>query len=225
MQIPHRLVEFILLGPQDDRRLLQDSPILGDVWLAYADAPGERLDLLITPYKENASGKVASSLARSLRGGKTKAKTRKTGDADIAYLQGIVAANLTFQELLRHVVPMTAWWHEERIARHIQEYLKNSGKTPETFNSILLSYRAWPKSIDDGRTPRTRSPKREQICTRSTQHAGSSPGWARSSRRSSRSIEASSSPRMVARRRERSTGPSPTPSVAWPIITCRWLRS
>ena len=31
--VPRWLVEFILLGPEDDRRQLQDSPILGDVWI------------------------------------------------------------------------------------------------------------------------------------------------------------------------------------------------
>jgi serine protease AprX len=34
--IPRTLVEFILLGPEDDRRQLQDSPILGEVWVEYA---------------------------------------------------------------------------------------------------------------------------------------------------------------------------------------------
>ena len=36
--IPSALVDLVLLGPMDDRRQLQDSPILGDVWLAYAAA-------------------------------------------------------------------------------------------------------------------------------------------------------------------------------------------
>ena len=49
--IPSPLVEFILLGPLEDRRQLQDSPILGDVWMAYAETPAAPMDLLITPYK------------------------------------------------------------------------------------------------------------------------------------------------------------------------------
>ena len=36
IEIPSSLVDFILLGPSDDRRQLQDSPILGDVWVAFA---------------------------------------------------------------------------------------------------------------------------------------------------------------------------------------------
>jgi hypothetical protein len=35
----------------DDRRQLQDSPVLGDVWIAYAAKPAVTLDLLITPYR------------------------------------------------------------------------------------------------------------------------------------------------------------------------------
>ena len=52
LAIPRPLVEFILLGPDDDRRQLQDSPILADVWLAFAKNPGAPQELLITPYKE-----------------------------------------------------------------------------------------------------------------------------------------------------------------------------
>ena len=48
--IPRSLVEFILLGPEDDRRQLQDSPTLGDVWVEFAKKPAKALELLITGY-------------------------------------------------------------------------------------------------------------------------------------------------------------------------------
>ena len=63
IKIPRSLVEFILLGPEDDRRQLQDSPILGDVWVEFAKNPAQRLELLITPYKETSAGAVARTLA------------------------------------------------------------------------------------------------------------------------------------------------------------------
>ena len=66
IKIPRTLVEFILLGPEDDRRQLQDSPILGDVWIEFAKNPDARLELLITPYKEQAAGIVARNLRRTL---------------------------------------------------------------------------------------------------------------------------------------------------------------
>ena len=61
------LVEFVLLGPTTDRRQLQDSPILGDVWIAFANEPSKAHDLLISPYKTRAAGPVAALLARRLR--------------------------------------------------------------------------------------------------------------------------------------------------------------
>jgi hypothetical protein len=45
------LVELVLLGPTNDRRQLQDSPVLGDVWIAYAMKPADAIDLLITNRK------------------------------------------------------------------------------------------------------------------------------------------------------------------------------
>jgi hypothetical protein len=56
--IPRTLAEYILLGPTGDRRQLQDSPILGDVWIAFASYPGPQ-ELLITPHKTKAAGTVA----------------------------------------------------------------------------------------------------------------------------------------------------------------------
>jgi hypothetical protein len=44
LELPRALVEFILLGPEGDRRQLQDSPILGDVWLEFGRKPGARLE-------------------------------------------------------------------------------------------------------------------------------------------------------------------------------------
>ena len=68
--IPRALVEFILLGPTDDRRQLQDSPILGDVWIAFAENPAETLDLLITPHKTQPAGHVAAKIAELHRSGR-----------------------------------------------------------------------------------------------------------------------------------------------------------
>ena len=110
--IPRTLVEFILLGPTDDRRQLQDSPILGDVWIAYAENPAEALDLLITPHKTLAAGHVAAKIARRI----------DRDGADVAYLQAIVAARLRFVEVLSVVVPMTEWWHEKRTQKMLESY-------------------------------------------------------------------------------------------------------
>ena len=101
--IPSPLVEFILLGPLEDRRQLQDSPILGDVWVEYGKNPANALDLLIAPYRGHPAGVVATKIDSDL-------DQETNQNAEIAFLQGLIVARLTFEELIRVVVPKTVWW-------------------------------------------------------------------------------------------------------------------
>lgn len=125
LPIPGELVDFILLGPADDRRQLQDSPILGDVWLAYAANPGGVQDLLITPYKTATAARVAREISAWLSRIGRRGKPAKA--ANIAYLQGIVAARLYFDEVLRILVPVTQWWHEREIRKTLDERYDDHG--------------------------------------------------------------------------------------------------
>jgi hypothetical protein len=109
--LPGPLVDLLLLGPADDRRQLQDSPILGDVWLAYAANPAGIQDLLITPHKATTAGQVAREVGERLK----RVRVDKGKRSQIAYLQGIVAARLYVDEMLRVIVPLTQWWSERRI--------------------------------------------------------------------------------------------------------------
>lgn len=139
IEVPRSLVEFILLGPEDDRRQLQDSPILGDVWLAYAKSPGAKRDLLITPYKDYSAAKVASALS----------KFEEIKDADIAYLQGIVAATLSLEEVLRFVVPMTHWWSDKHIARAVRDYTSRPATIRKDIDDILAAALNWVNKKGD----------------------------------------------------------------------------
>lgn len=120
--VSRSIVDFILLGPVDDRRQVQESPILGDVWMEFAASPAQPLDLLLSPYSDAGSagaGPLAQVLAERLddfqeREHPQPLRARNPEDkegADVAYLQGIVAARLYFDELIELVIPMTAWWH------------------------------------------------------------------------------------------------------------------
>jgi hypothetical protein len=115
------LVELVLLGPTDDRRQLQDSPVLGDVWIAYAMKPADAIDLLITPHRTQPAGPVAVRIARRLN--RLHVKRQRQGESQIAYLQGLVAARLFFEELLRVIVPMTQWWSERKVQEGLHEYV------------------------------------------------------------------------------------------------------
>jgi hypothetical protein len=111
LPIPGTLVDLILLGPADDRRQLQDSPILGDVWLAYATDPAGIQDVLITPHKAATAAMVANAVAGRLR--RTRIDPAKR--SHVAYLQGLVAARVYADELLRVIVPLTQWWVDHDI--------------------------------------------------------------------------------------------------------------
>src|SRR5688572_24227216 len=117
------LVDLVLLGPTHDRRQLQDSPILGDVWLAFANKPAQPQDLLMSAYRTRPAGPVAalvSERVQTLRSGRrpawARAHSRASGDdaPHVAYLQGLVAARLYFREVLELIVPMTGWWNSRK---------------------------------------------------------------------------------------------------------------
>jgi serine protease AprX len=136
------LVELILLGPTNDRRQLQDSPVLGDVWIAYAAKPHEAIDLLITPHKSRPAGPVAVEIAGQIQ--KLKMKRRKDQAAQVAYLQGLVASRLFFEEVLRVVVPMTQWWNDRKIQEGLKLYVKGN-RLKEKVGTVIK----WTKTEDD----------------------------------------------------------------------------
>lgn len=119
--IPAKLVELILMG-QGDTLQLQDLPILGDVWIAYAERPANAQDLLITPQKDVRAGAVREISKRivkllEVKGAEFLRNAYEDEDegASIAYLQGIVAAKLYFEEVLSVLVPMTQWWRDKNV--------------------------------------------------------------------------------------------------------------
>ena len=135
------LVEFVLLGPTNDRRQLQDSPILGDVWIAFAAKPAKPMDLLITPYKTQAAGPLAVIIAERIA--KLKVRRKQGEEAHIAYLQGLVAARLFFREVLRIIVPMTQWWRERKVQDALQHY------TPEILSPKIAAIIKWAQAGDE----------------------------------------------------------------------------
>jgi hypothetical protein len=118
--IPPDVVEHILLGPRDDRRVLQDSPLLGDVWAAYALDPGVAQDVLITPHKNATAASVARVIAEAVKVQADPQASARPLNAKVAYLQGLVGARLYFDQVLRILVPRTQWWHEPKVFDRIE---------------------------------------------------------------------------------------------------------
>lgn len=147
ISLPRSLVEFILLGPTNDRRQLQDSPILGDVWIAYGNDPDGALELLITPDREEPAGAVAIAIDRKLR-------HREEPTPNIAPLHNIVAARLKFEDVFRVVMPMTTWWHEKQIQKQYESFKKES-ENPIRLNGVISAVvdlaREWSAKEDSTR--------------------------------------------------------------------------
>ena len=130
------LVNAILLGPAGDRRQLQDSPLLGDVWMAFAENPSSAQDLLITPYHGTPAGVIASQLHELVR------RDFPQDLANIAYLQGLIAARLYFHEVLLFIVPWTSWWTKQLYGRETQVYRREKEgrhRLENVFDMVLQS--------------------------------------------------------------------------------------
>jgi len=127
MYLSRDRMDGLLFGPISGRRMTQDSPILPDVWLAYALKPPPRepetprKELLLTPHYGSTPGQVAVSLRTSL--------DEAAPGAKIAYNQTYVAAKLSFEQMIRHVLPMTAWWYDRVLVSlgRMKELMKKLG--------------------------------------------------------------------------------------------------
>ena len=140
VSLPPAFVEYILLGPAHDRRQLQDSPILGDVWIRYAKEPAKSLELLITPSREQPAGAVAIAIDQRVQ------RSNPQDTAEISPLQGVIAARLYFEEVLRVVIPMTAWWHSDRIQSQFNAYAddeSSAARVDKITTAILLAAKEW----------------------------------------------------------------------------------
>lgn len=93
-------LENWLFGAGEGERYTQDSPIYPQVWLAYAQAPDSRRDLLLTPHKDNTAAELAAILSEHLQ---PKA-------ARLAYSESYVVVSMTFVELIRAALPLSEWW-------------------------------------------------------------------------------------------------------------------
>ena len=98
---------------------MQDSPILGDVWIKYAANPRKQWDLLISPEKTFAAGAVAATIAQAVRKLRSEVDPQCKDSANVACLQALIAAKLTFRELLQVVVPMTVWWKDRQVQKQL----------------------------------------------------------------------------------------------------------
>src|ERR1700724_99158 len=124
--LDRHLMEQLMFGAGRVRRFTQDSPILPDVWLEYAQValprgsagrvdPFPPLKLLITPFREASAGEVRHRLCERLSDERRSTEWKAFGHPTeplprTVYNQSTVSATLYFEDLIRAVLPMTDWW-------------------------------------------------------------------------------------------------------------------
>lgn len=95
-------------------RFTQDSPILPNVWLAFASEPHRQHELILTSNQNGGTGRAAQQIRAMLNNYRIK---KKENDMDVgarprvSYIPGQIAVRLYFDELMRVVLPLTQWWH------------------------------------------------------------------------------------------------------------------
>lgn len=99
MSVSYSDMELLLFGDEANRRFTQDSPILPDVWFEFAKRPAGRLDLLLTPFKDNSPASLYAELAEN-------------GVETLAYNQSTVVAELSLDEVVTKLMPLTRWWRD-----------------------------------------------------------------------------------------------------------------
>lgn len=166
-------IEALLYGGRNTPRFTQDSPILPDVWIKYAEEPLVRHELLLTPYQEPGGKSVtAGQLCKVLKALLGSSEARR-GPADrpsdprgsaLAYNQSTVYARLWFDELVRVVLPLSAWWHRlgeshgDDTEMTPEDRAVQRRKEREKLLQKLRSPDGWKKFAQALKTPTSGSP-------------------------------------------------------------------
>ena len=107
------------------RRFTQASPVLPDVWLAYAVSPDEPQELLITPDRRGRAGVLAQDLRVAIDEWRGSGKKSSRLSPRIASAPDLVAIRLHLDELVAVALPWTQWW-ANIIARPKQDAEENA---------------------------------------------------------------------------------------------------
>jgi serine protease AprX len=138
----NQFVQELVFGLRDAQRFTQDSPVLPDVWRAFAETPREPVDLLLSPHIRAAAGQLALELRRRLREIRGGEGAGGRQPARVAYNQFNLVARLYLDELVRVVLPMTAWWRRSLPALRALRSMLSSEEGQARLAVELVAFRA-----------------------------------------------------------------------------------
>lgn len=116
--------ERLLYEGLSSSRFTQDTPVLPDVWLAYAAQPAEKRSLLITPAQDRGSeftqpGELSLVIASRLKYYREHSilavPRRESLPGDVIYNRTTVNVSLYLDEVVCVLIPLSTWW-QQRIA-------------------------------------------------------------------------------------------------------------
>lgn len=100
-----------ILYPRKDsvrgNRFTQDTPITPDVWVLFGMNPGQSRELMLAPNRNCSIGELTTAVRLSLK------QTLGVDDALVIYNQTHVLAQLTFEQLVCAILPLSMWWVKE----------------------------------------------------------------------------------------------------------------
>lgn len=127
------------------QRYTQDTAILPNIWLAYAESPKEQQKLIITVDNNALAGATVKKLREMLSNFRSKQSEfydQVRERPEISYIPGQIAAKLYFDELMRVVLPLTSWW------QNIIDGLKRAKKCAAT-NVQTAEWKYFPMGRKD----------------------------------------------------------------------------
>ena len=127
------VVDALLFSMGERQRFTQDTPILPEVWYAYAGEPGKQHDLLITPWN-------TGSANRLLREMLDEYGDENLVDTVPAALRGFVAIRLDFGRFCELILPRTEW--AEAVFKLGAERDFREGWLEEVLNRSIAQRRA-----------------------------------------------------------------------------------
>lgn len=118
MQKQLKFINTLMFETPGGLRFTQDSPILPNVWLAFAIEPRSQQEMILTVNNKSGTGEAAFEIRKLLNALRKKRPTiggaegRPRERARVSYIPGQIAVKLYFDELMRVILPLTQWWHK-----------------------------------------------------------------------------------------------------------------
>ena len=160
-RIHPQIIDLLLLCALEGFRQLEDLSVLGDVWSSLAETPDTPPDLLVIPCWGHSTAEVARLLKAP-----GERHNRGRDDVSVAFIDGIIVATLSLDDLIEHVIPATTWWRDvEREWKPDTE--RGAGSLAKWISAEIRNLLPRPKDI----TPEEISSRRKEFAEDSPSEA------------------------------------------------------